>query len=287
MALSSAQLEAFIAVAQTLSFTQAAERLYITQSALSQRVLNLEKELETTLFIRDRSGLKLTEVGSKLVRYCQLKNSLEDDFLAGLKSKDSIELAGVLRIGGFSSVMCSVVLPSLANLLKTHRKLKIQTVSREMSDLLNLLKRGEIDYMILGDHLDKEELERVALGVEKNVLVEAKNYSGPDIYLDHDEADQTTASYLRRAKKSAQAIERLFLDDIYGVIEGAKLGLGRAVVPRHLIQNEKKLTVLNPNLTLDVPVYLYYYLQPYYPNLHAQVVASLKEGFRAQLENWL
>ncbi len=82
MTFSSSHLEAFFAVSQTLNFTQAASKLHITQSALSQRILNFEKELGLTLFIRDRAGLRLTETANKIVRYCQQKNNLEIEVLA-------------------------------------------------------------------------------------------------------------------------------------------------------------------------------------------------------------
>src|ERR1700683_3915215 len=104
MSLSSSQLDAFTAVAQGLSFTKAALKLHVTQSALSQRILNLEDELETTLFIREKSGLSLTEVGLELLRHCQTRSTLEDDFLSSIKSKTN-NLSGTLRIAGFSSVM--------------------------------------------------------------------------------------------------------------------------------------------------------------------------------------
>ena len=113
MSLQSNQLDAFMAVAELLNFTKAADKLHITQSALSQRILNLESELQTTLFIRDRSGLKLTEQSFDLIRYCQSRMTLEDEFINSLKSKNSKDLAGVLKIGGFSSVMRSVIQPSL------------------------------------------------------------------------------------------------------------------------------------------------------------------------------
>src|SRR4051812_42865459 len=102
MSLSSLQLDAFLTVAQTLNFTKAADQLHITQSALSQRIMKLEEELETSLFIRDRAGLKLTEAAQDLIRYCRCKNSLEDEFLSGLRDAS---LAGVIRIGGLSSLM--------------------------------------------------------------------------------------------------------------------------------------------------------------------------------------
>src|SRR4051812_2314768 len=98
MALSSLHLEAFVALAKSKSFSEAARRLHVTQSALSQRILNLEADLEVTLFIRESTGARLSETGAKLLKYCQAKNSLEDEFLAELKTTNSKELSGIFRI---------------------------------------------------------------------------------------------------------------------------------------------------------------------------------------------
>jgi len=283
MALSSIQLEAFLAVAQTLNFTRAAERLHITQSALSQRILNLEESLETSLFIRDRAGLKLTEVAQELVRYCQIKDSLEDDFVSKIKSQSNQELAGTVRIGGFSSVMRSVVLKSLSPLLELHPKIQLQMNTKEVFELPDMLKRGEIDYMIVSESLNREELEKVPLGIERNVLVQKKRYDGPEIYLDHDEKDQITFQYLRIAKQKKKTLQRRYLDDVYGLIDGARNGLGQAVLPLHLVQNEKQLEIINPEVELEVPVDLYFYSQPYYSRLHSAVVEALKNSAQIHL----
>lgn len=278
MGLSTSQLEAFFVVSQTLNFTNAAEKLHITQSALSQRILNLEKELELTLFIRDRSGLRLTEAAIKLVRYCQQKNNLELEVLASLKSNDPHAFGGVIRIGGFSSIMSSVVVPALCQLTSVHKKVTIQTMTKEMSELLELLKRGEIDYMIVDDRIDRDELERVFLGKEKNVLVQHKKYSGDHIYLDHDENDDVTLKYLKQAKIKTKEIKRQYLDDVHGLIQGVRSKLGKAVLPMHLIP-ENEFEILHPNQILEIPIYLYYYSQPYYSKLHFEVVETLKSSF--------
>ncbi len=272
MTLSSLQLDAFLAVAQTLNFTRAAEQLHITQSALSQRVMNLEQELETTLFIRDRAGLRLTEVAQKLVHYCRCKNSLEEEFLSGLKGND---LSGVIRIGGFSSVMSSVILPSLSGLLKENPQIKFQMLIDEMSHLTARLHRGEIDYMILDRREQREDLERILLGKEKNILAQKKKYQGPEIYLDHDENDSVTFDYLKLSGKKIKNPERRYLDNVQGLLDGVRLGLGRAVLPKHLIQSEKAIEILHPNIILEIPVYLYFYSQPYYSKLHHKVVESI------------
>ena len=112
MNLSSLGLSAFQVCAQVGHFTKAAEQLSITQSALSQRIKNLERELETTLLVRDRTGVRLTETGSTLLRYCRLREALEVEAISQLKGGSKDELSGHIRIGGFSSVMRSVVLPA-------------------------------------------------------------------------------------------------------------------------------------------------------------------------------
>lgn len=280
MTLSSNHLEAFLALSQTLNFTKAAASLHITQSALSQRIMNLEKELETALFIRDRAGLRLTEAAQKLVRYCRCKNSLEEEFLSGIKGK---ELAGVIRIGGFSSVMHSVIVPSLADLVARNSKLRLQVVVDELSNLPARLHRGEIDYMVLDKREPREELEALHLGSEKNVLVQRKRYKGPEIFIDHDENDRVTFEYLKLSGKKLKSIERHYLDDIHGLMSGVRCGLGRAVVPRHLLTGEKEIEILHPNTVYEMPVYLYFYTQPYYSKLHEQVVEALVQNSRQYL----
>jgi DNA-binding transcriptional LysR family regulator len=278
MSLSSIQLDAFLAVTQTQSFTLAAEKLNVSQSALSQRIINLEEEIGTTLFIRERSGLRLTETAHELVRYCQLRNSVEEQFLSKITSLGKEDVAGIIRIGGFSSIMRSVVLPALSPILIKHPKVKLHLFSREIRDLPNLLKQGEIDFMLLDHKIDKEGIERIDLGVEENVLVEKRDSHSKEIYLDHDENDQMTFQYLKLMKKKAANIERVYLDDIYGILDGVRLGLGKAVLPRHLVENEKNLKILYPDLVLKIPVSLYFYTQPYYTKLHHMVIEHLKSN---------
>jgi DNA-binding transcriptional LysR family regulator len=281
MALSSLQLDAFQAVAQTMNFTKAANLLHITQSALSQRILNLEQELETSLFIRDRAGLRLTETGTELVRYCRCKSSLEDEFLAGLKGAG---LSGTVRIGGFSSVMQSVILPSLAGLFEKNPGLKLQMIVDEIGNLPARLHRGEIDLMVLDRREAREDLERIPLGKERNVLVQKRKYRGPDVFLDHDEADSTTLDYLRLTGRRPKKIERRYLDNVHAIIEGVRYGLGRAVLPEHLIAADKDFEILQPSAVLEIPVYLYFYVQPYYSRLHTEAVNAIAAAAPQWLE---
>lgn len=276
MSLSSLALDAFMTLARTGNFTRAAEALHITQSALSQRILKLESELGTTLVIRDRAGLRLTETAEELLRYCQTKAGLEREFMARLKADRAGELAGPLRIAGFSSVMRSVILAALAKTLTEHSKLQLEFLSRELEELPDLLKRSAVDFVITDGRFVREDVESIALGFEHNVLVEKKGYKGPDVYLDHHEGDEITLRYLKLAKKDAKRPARHYLDDVYGLLDGVRAGLGRAVLPLHLLHDIEGLRILAPELILKTPVVLNFYRQPYYSRLHQVVVETLK-----------
>ena len=64
-------LRAFVEIAATGSFQLAAERLYITQSAISVRIKTLEERINRKLFLRRRSGMELTRAGERLLRHAQ------------------------------------------------------------------------------------------------------------------------------------------------------------------------------------------------------------------------
>mgnify|MGYP001575450347 FL=1 len=125
VSLSSIYLDAFYKCAITGNFTKASEKLAITQSALSQRIKNLEDDLSVSLFIRSRSGIKLTEAGSELLRYCQRKTAMESETVQNMLNPLNTELNGTIRIGGYSSVMRSAILPALAPLVEKNSAIKI------------------------------------------------------------------------------------------------------------------------------------------------------------------
>ena len=65
------QLRTFREVADTLNFTRAAERLHLTQSAVSHQIKGLEQELGEPLFIRAKRGVRLSEAGKAALEYAR------------------------------------------------------------------------------------------------------------------------------------------------------------------------------------------------------------------------
>ncbi|MES3039277.1 MAG: LysR family transcriptional regulator [Bdellovibrionota bacterium] len=284
MKLNSSHLEAFYAIARTLNFTRAAEEIHVTQSALSQRIAKLEEELETTLFIRDRSSVKLTEAGLTLLRYCERALVGESELLETLKGTGE-GASGMLRIGGFSSVMRSLVVPALKKIMHSNPNLSVEFFTKELRELNDLLRRSEVDYILTNQKSETPDIESIFLGIEENVLVASKKYSDLEIYLDHDPSDPTTSGFFRQNKGSDRPKKMRYLDDVYGLIDGVKNGYGKAILPRHLIENEKDLEIQEPKKILKVSVYLNFFHQPYYRKIHERVVQDIRTHFQERFSD--
>jgi DNA-binding transcriptional LysR family regulator len=278
MKLSANFLSAFFEVAQTRHFGQAAERLAITPSALSQRISLLEDELSVTLFVRDRSGAHLTEAGELLLRYCQINSSLESEVLSQLRGQTE-SLAGVIRIGGFSSVLRSVIIPSMATFLRSHPKVVCEFRSYEVAELPDVLRRAEVDMVVLDYVLEKPSLVNEVLGLEEYVVIEsAKHQSFDDIYLDHGPHDNATESYFASQAKKPNTYRRSFMGDVYGIINGVEFGLGRAVMSKHLLRGNSRIKLVRGFQKYQRKVALHYHRQPFYSKLQLAVASELTKN---------
>lgn len=278
MSLSSLQLDAFLAAAKSLNFSRAAESLFITQSALSQRIKNLELTMGAILFIRDPSQIKITEIGEKLLRYCQTKDSMEDELLINLTSKEGGELAGITRIGAFSSILRSVVIPSMSSLLRKYPKIQCDFIHEETPVLPSLLDRSECDFVILDYPMDSPLIEKHLLGYEEYIVIESQEYSCPEnIYLDNSPGDTATEHFFSSQDGSPPEYGRRFMGETYGIIAGVEAGLGRSVMPVHLLSGRPHLKKVEGFKLYKRNITLHYKKQSYYSQLHKRVVEQLKD----------
>jgi len=144
------QLAAFCAVVERQSFSQAAERLGVTQPAVSLQVRALEKRLGKRLL--DRSGRRVepTEAGVALYRGAQRMLALEDQLLDDLDSTEGGELGGTLQVGA-STGPGSTVVPVL--LCEFQRQNPGVAVSLSISDTQSVVERvaeRELELGIVG-----------------------------------------------------------------------------------------------------------------------------------------
>jgi len=277
MSLSSLYLDAFLAVAQTQGFSSAASQLNITQSALSQRIKNLEGELGLTLFLRTPTGATLTEQGERLLRYCQTRNSLESELIQELNGIKTFEISGTIRLAAYSSVLRSVIIPALQPLLEKHPQILCNFICSDMSELPGLLQRNEVDCIVMDYKMERANLETLTLGQEKYVLIEGrtKGSGREDIFLDNDSTDRATENFFKSQGKKSVKYRRSYFDDCYGIIDGVTRGLGKAVMPEHLVADNNQVKISKDFKSYKVDVVLHYYHQPFYSKLHQAVVEAL------------
>jgi len=284
MRLSHRQLTAFMTVAATLNFTRAAERLGITQSALSHRIRQLEMDLGTVLLNRSSQGAELTEAGNRVLRFCHTSASLEDEILMDLGSNSQGPLKGVIRIAAHSSILQSILLPALSPFLQDNPLVQCELLCLEAKDLPGVLKGGEAELVIMDRMLDWANLTTHTLGYETYIAIRGiADSSRDDVYLDLDAQDRVTEEFFRH-QKNPPKYRRSFLSNVFGIIAGVEHGLGRAVVSRHLIENNPAVKVLSQYDPIASPVVLHYYTQPSYTRLHTQILEILCQNCPVNLD---
>ncbi|NQD37723.1 LysR family transcriptional regulator [Permianibacter sp. IMCC34836] len=273
----SRQLEAFFAVGRHLHFGKAADEVCLSQSALSHRISTLEEQLQTKLFLRLPEGVSLTQAGQRLMRFCLMADAAEEELLSDLGATGKA-LRGVITIAGFSSVMRSVVLPALTALIHANPEARLHFIWDEVAALPDLLFHGKTDFVISPSLIERPGYEAQLLGHERNVLIESQAASAiRDVYLDHEQGDHFSEQFLHRHDGSSdKPISRAYYMDIYGILDGVSRGLGRGVVPLHLVTPALQLKLADGyDRAWATPVLLQYQRQPYYTRLHQAVADCL------------
>jgi len=261
-------LEAFHSLVKTKSFTISSQKLFITQSALSQRIKNLENLLEQTLIIRSKHKFELTNQGKVLLEYCLNLDQLNTDFENKLNFTNNNMPSGLINIYSFSTFTKSRLLPMLTPHLLKNSDIKINIQNAEIKDLKNILKDNKADIIFTLKPFNLSEYDEKIILQEENVLIESMKAKNLNIYIDHDEEDQTTLNFLSLNNISTQKVDRIYLDEIYSIITAVELGLGKAVVPKHLIEHNNKIRILKNYKLLMENIYIVRKKLNYYSNVH-------------------
>jgi DNA-binding transcriptional LysR family regulator len=275
--INSVQIESFMALSREGNFARTAEALHVTQPALTKRIQNLEQRLGVSLFMRRPTGVELTDAGRMLQRYGAVLEHQEEEILAALAGADRKDIAGFFRIVGFSSVLRSVIVPALGPLLRANPQLNCHCVKEEVHRLQDMLIAGQVDFAVSLSECERADIENIQLGTERNILIEsARHHTRPNCYIDHEPRDNFTERFfLSQTGSTVPRMERAYFDEIYGLIDAVSQGVGRAVVPAHLILSEHKVRAVPGYSAYDVPVFLHFHRQPYYTRLQETVRDSL------------
>jgi DNA-binding transcriptional LysR family regulator len=144
------QLAAFFAVVERKSFSQAAERLGVTQPAVSLQIRSLEQRLGRQLL--DRSGRRVepTEAGLKLYASAQRLLALEEHLLEDLEAGDEGTLTGTLELGASTGPGGTVVPLLLCEFQEAHPDVRVQLTVSDTQTVVDRVAERELELGIVG-----------------------------------------------------------------------------------------------------------------------------------------
>lgn len=242
----------FYYVAKTLSFSEASNELYISQSAVSQSIKLLEEKLACRLFIRHTKQVKLTREGEILFKHVEQAFNL---IKAGERSITDIHSLkqGEVRIGASDTICKHYLLPHFKRFNELYPQIKIHVTSRTSPGCIELLKKGSVDLIVINipdkgvpnnmsvnkfrtlqdvfiagsrfQHLKNREIELQELAQYPLLMLEK-----------HTTTREFFDSLLM--KHGVNIAPEIELDSVDLLIELAKIGLGIAFVVKDYVKRE-------------------------------------------------
>jgi DNA-binding transcriptional LysR family regulator len=164
-----AQLSYFVAVAEELNFTRAAERLHVSQSPLSQAIRALEANLGVRLLERTSRHVELTPAGEDLLPAARAALGAVEHALTVARAAGQGEQH--LRVGFLAYGACDVIDRSLAAFAAPVSELRLRTRQADFSDPTAGLADGKVDAAFLRLPVTAPELELETLTSEPRVAV--------------------------------------------------------------------------------------------------------------------
>lgn len=152
------QLQTFIAIADSGSFTRAAEEVHRTQSAVSMQMRRLEERLGKALFEKEGRTNRLTEEGERLLTYARRLIRLNRETIAAF---DDASLEGQIRIGTPDDYADRFLPEIVARFARSNPRVELSVICEPTVNLIDQIRRGHLDIAIVTHSNDKSPSEVV------------------------------------------------------------------------------------------------------------------------------
>jgi DNA-binding transcriptional LysR family regulator len=167
-------------VAAQGSFSAAADELYLSQSAVSQQIATLEREVGMKLLDRTRQGPKLTDAGQALVGHAEAAIARLEEAERELAAIAGLE-GGELRLASFPSASATVLTEAVSIFHGRHPKVRLSIAEAEPEESVPRLRGGELDLALTFDYpsvptVEERDLERTLILTEAMHLALPKRH---------------------------------------------------------------------------------------------------------------
>lgn len=251
------QLRTLLAIADTRNFTRAAERVHLTQAAVSAQIKALEAETGVPLFARVNKKVFLTEAGEILVRRAERLLKAHDEALLALKELGEAE-TGRLRIGTASTMASNDLLPAiLAELKRAYPKAQVTVRRATSTDIVAQILQNDLDIGLVSLPVEASDIRAEVLQRDRLVAI---------MQPDHALAHQRSISPLQLAAEplilgeqggnTRRLIDLFFaksgvrpevimeLGSMTSIKRMVEHGLGLSLIPRSSVREEIKAGTL-------------------------------------------
>jgi len=258
----------FYHVAKHLSFSAAANELFISQSAVSQAIKLLEEKLQVKLFVRSTKQVHLSPAGALLFTHAEQAFLFLKLGERNINELHSLE-QGELRIGASDTICKYYLLPYFKQFNQLYPKIKLNVTNRPSPICTELLTKGLVDISVvnLGSDRSYHNMTISKRKILNDVFIASSAFS----HLQNQKLTLQEIADLPLLTLEKNTTTRRFLDAIFAqqnigyqpeiqlgsvdlLIELVKIGLGIAFVSREYVQRELATNQLFPlTLTTKIP----------------------------------
>lgn len=256
------QLTTFVTVVSEGSMTAAADKLYLTQPAVSQQIRNLEEDLGVDLLVRGVRQIKPTPQGEVLYEHARKILQLAQQAEVAIKSIGA-ELKGQIRIGTLNSIGLHIMSPLMGRLMRHNPDLLIKVDYKSGEELVKAFKKGQFDVLVLPEvktefglelegveakFLLKEEMWLVRSGKETDVpaQITAKDLGKFPLVNFVDEFPGFNQKVEKLMASNGVKMKSIFESSNVGTLKRViESGLGWGFLPAHSIRKQVRAGRLN------------------------------------------
>lgn len=289
-------IKVFVAVCANKSITRAAEKLYMTQPAVSAVIRELEDYYGIKLFDRISRRLYLTEIGKQFLDYSIHIISLFDDMEKGIKDWDTF---GILRIGASITIGTNLMPGYVSQFQKKHPQMRVRVVIENSEDLENRILRNDVDFAFIEGTIHSSQLKIQKIMEDELVLI-----CGPHHVLsktrqlnveqlpDYDFILREKGSGTRELFDSTMLVHNITIKPIWesvstqAIVKAVGADLGLSVLPYRLVQSDLEAGLVKYIKIRDVSFkrqfYVTYHKNKYLTNSAKEFInLAFQETFRS------
>ena len=223
------------ALDETRNITHAADKLYMTQSALSKRIKSMEQELGVEILLRSRQGIRFTPAGEKVLERSRAALRQMEQLRRELDAMQG-EACGTLKAGVSVNFSYYKLPDVLTEYHKRYPRVRLDIATGHSRQLYQQMLDGELDSAVLRG-VDPWDGTRFLLSQENICLVYAKEYQGKPLseylYIDHRTDSSLGAQMARWRYENGVTSDAgsFVVDNITACLEMVKRGLGWSLMP--------------------------------------------------------